>query len=96
MPVAAAAMPMAAAAMKMLRRGWAWRHGESAGNQGRDCEEFHEFRHGRTSNAPKTMNDNLGSSLRAGYRHQHCICGTITGPLTRYSLANQERQYRLE
>jgi hypothetical protein len=38
-----------------------------------------------------------GADLRVTgrYSHQQRICGTITGPLTRYSFANQERQYRL-
>jgi hypothetical protein len=42
----------ATAVMMMLRRGRTRRHGEGAGDQGCDCEKFHEFRHGRTSNAP--------------------------------------------
>jgi hypothetical protein len=39
----ATATPMTAAAMMMLRRGRTRRHGESAGNQGRNCEEIHEL-----------------------------------------------------
>jgi hypothetical protein len=35
-----------AAAMMMLSRGGTGRHGEGAGNEGRDCEKSHEFRHG--------------------------------------------------
>jgi hypothetical protein len=40
----------------------------------------------------RLMNDRRGSSLRVDYRHQQCCCGTITGPLTRYSFANQKWQ----
>jgi hypothetical protein len=45
-----------------------------------------------TSNAPRPRNCSVESSVRDGYSHQQCICGTITGPLTRYSFASHERQ----
>jgi hypothetical protein len=32
--------------MMMLSRGRTRRHGKRAGNQNRDCEKLHEFRHG--------------------------------------------------
>jgi hypothetical protein len=59
-------------------------------NQSRTCEQFREPRHRFTSDATPATADRIAQPPRVLDSHQQRICGTMTGPLTRYSLTSQE------
>ena len=65
-------------------------------NQNCACEKSCQPRHRCTSGAASPFAKPTLYHRRAGlYSHQQRICGTITGPLTRYSCASHERHCRL-